>query len=1031
MVAIWLLCHYNDRNFDVRVQDTDETNYMDLVDDLFDDSIKQDVLIPDLFRLFYVNPSTNKRVELLNDVGLMGMWGLFKRTDTVEIWIEKANEKETSIQFRTAVKKRKDRKERKAVELRRKAEEFEREREEERRRLEREAEIQRDLEEQLANTVAVEVPVYDVEDLSVEYVRVYSSQHADCFSPGGSQPPNTQKEPSPPPREPSPPPNNPSPPPRSPSPPPNNPSPPPRSPSPPPNNPSPPPRSPSPPPRSPSPPPTSPQTQPQQQQQQTEHQQQQQTEHQQQQQTEQQQHQPTEQQQQHQTEHQPDQTPPPNRAELNKGRGFRISRSHAKKTGEFVPKKRGGRPAGSRVRKPTAYNVEEEEQWDDESDDENFEESESDSETGFNSDDFIDEEIEEDEEQDVLKEVISERSFEDHLDGSNKLDNLYANGKVVGSMPWGTIKLQPWMIFQSKTHFMEVFRDFCIQEGFAVSVEKADTTRFTAMCLVESCNWRIHACVLLDGVSWAIKTLVSEHKSCGRLEENPMVTSQWLCTKLLPDIEANPEIPIKTLQRKALGIYRVQVKQRLMYKVRSLGRQQIYGGFDESYALLPSYAEMIKSTNPGSYALVTWTADSGNVTPRFKACFFSFAAQVRGFLRGCRPIIGIDGAHLSGYYKGILLTAVAIDGNNEIFPLAYSIVSTESMDTWSYFFRSLKALFVQHGCQRDDWTFISDRMRGVESALYDVFPKAVRRVCAQHLYTNCRQAGYSGTAFHDLFWVAADAYNPYVFNKAMEKIGKLIPEAVGYLDKVPEQWSRHKFDVEVTCDHNTTNFVESFNACTKPFRDLPVLSLLEEIRSWCMTKIGARFDKAVDIGPDQLTPYATKELEERSADSRLAARVCGCGKWQGCGIPCKHAIRVIYHQRLNPTDFVSPYFKGAAYKLTYSEHIHPMPDSTQWPTFELPRILPPLMRRAAGRPAKQRRRGAHEKKRGKRNTTVKCGKCKQIGHNSRTCKGGSTAKQRKESATAAAGSAGASTSGARKRKAPTSNASSSKKSKAA
>ncbi|XP_056687709.1 ENHANCER OF AG-4 protein 2-like [Spinacia oleracea] len=358
MVAIWLLCHYNDRNFDVRVQDTDETNYMDLVDDLFDDSIKQDVLIPDLFRLFYVNPSTNKRVELLNDVGLMGMWGLFKRTDTVKIWIEKANEKETSIQFRTAVKKRKDRKERKAAELRRKAEEFEREREEERRRLEREAEIQRDLEEQLANTVAVEVPVYDVEDLSVEYVRVYSSQHADCFSPGGSQPPNTQKEPSPPPREPSPPPNNPSPPPRSPSPPPNN---------------------PSPPPRSPSPPPTSPQTQPQQQQQQTEHQQQQQIEHQQQQQTEQQQHQPTEQQQQHQTEHQPDQTPPPNRAELNKGRGFRISRSHAKKTGEFVPKKRGGRPAGSRVRKPTAYNVEEEEQWDDESDDENFEESESDS----------------------------------------------------------------------------------------------------------------------------------------------------------------------------------------------------------------------------------------------------------------------------------------------------------------------------------------------------------------------------------------------------------------------------------------------------------------------------------------------------------------------------------------------------------------------------------------------------------------------------------------------------------------------------
>ncbi|XP_056683077.1 uncharacterized protein [Spinacia oleracea] len=284
----------------------------------------------------------------------------------------------------------------------------------------------------------------------------------------------------------------------------------------------------------------------------------------------------------------------------------------------------------------------------------------------------------------------------------------------------------------------------------------------------------------------------------------------------------------------------------------------------------------------------------------------------------------------------------------------------------------------------------------------------------------------------------------------MEKILKIMPEVVAYLDKVPEQWSRHKFDVEVTCDHNTTTFVESFNACTKPFRHLPVMTLLEEIRSWCMKKIGTRFDIVVDIGPDQLTPYAIKMLEERSANSRfcsasnargefevtnghvkfpirLTVGVCGCGKWQGCGIPYKHALKVIYHQRLKPDDFVSSYFKGAAYKLTYSEHIHPMPDSTQWPTFDLPRILPPIMKSAAGRPAKQRRRSAHGKKKGKRSTAVKCGMCKQVGHNSRTCKGGSTAKQRKESAAAG----GASTSTAGKRKGSTSVASKGKKARAA
>ncbi|XP_057246725.1 uncharacterized protein LOC130589473 [Beta vulgaris subsp. vulgaris] len=193
----------------------------------------------------------------------------------------------------------------------------------------------------------------------------------------------------------------------------------------------------------------------------------------------------------------------------------------------------------------------------------------------------------------------------------------------------------------------------------------------------------------------------------------------------------------------------------------------------------------------------------------------------------------------------------------------------------------------------------------------------------------------------------------------MEKIAKYNPKAVEYLEKCTEQWSRAFFDCGVCCDHNTTNFVESFNACTKPYRDLPVLTLLEEIRIWCMKRTGARFDKAVYIGPTDLTDYAKRILETRSDESRfcyatscgggeyevrdgnvnfpitLTNYKCGCGKWQGSGIPCKHALRVIFNQRLEPADFVSPFFKGAAYKLTYGDHIHPMPDPTQWPDFNL------------------------------------------------------------------------------------------------
>ncbi|XP_021845409.2 uncharacterized protein [Spinacia oleracea] len=297
-------------------------------------------------------------------------------------------------------------------------------------------------------------------------------------------------------------------------------------------------------------------------------------------------------------------------------------------------------------------------------------------------------------------------------------------------------------------------------------------------------------------------------------------------------------------------------------------------------------------------------------------------------------------------------------------------------------------MFEQEGCNRDDWTFISDRMGGVELAVRETFPIETRRVYCQHLYMNCKNNGFRRSAFFKLFWIAAAAYNEYMYGKAMEKITDHDPNAVAYLDTCLEQWSRHKFDPTVCCDHNTTNFVESFNACTKPYRDMHVFSLLEGItpqrtimhspvfcltRSWCMSRIGARFNKAVDMEGGQLTKYALKKLEKKKTQSRfcyattcgggefevrdghanfpirLSTRSCGCGKWQIYGIPCNHALRVIYNQRMNPNDYISPFFKSVAYKLTYADHIDPMLDPTQWPDFGLLIIQPPIIKRPAGR----------------------------------------------------------------------------------
>ncbi|KAI5681170.1 hypothetical protein M9H77_02397 [Catharanthus roseus] len=51
-------------------------------------------------------------------------------------------------------------------------------------------------------------------------------------------------------------------------------------------------------------------------------------------------------------------------------------------------------------------------------------------------------------------------------------------------------------------------------------------------------------------------------------------------------------------------------------------------------------------------------------------------ARIDGF-QYCRSVISVDGTHLRGPYKGILLIASTWDANNHLFPLAFAIVDKE------------------------------------------------------------------------------------------------------------------------------------------------------------------------------------------------------------------------------------------------------------------------------------------------------------------------------------------------------------------
>lgn len=300
---------------------------------------------------------------------------------------------------------------------------------------------------------------------------------------------------------------------------------------------------------------------------------------------------------------------------------------------------------------------------------------------------------------------------DDCEDMEKYLQRLYKNGEYYQEKEFGNIELKPWQLFTDKQHLREVLRDFCIQSGFAVVVDTANNRKYTVQCNDERCLWRLHAAVLPDNITWAIKSIKNPKHTCmGIQTNNPMVTANWASKALLEDIRANEDIPGKALNELLWNRYRVQMSKSTLYRAKRLALQEIHGGHDVSYSFLPAYCEVVRSTNPGSVAVCKWFPENHPERPlTFNRLFISFKGAIDGFLAGCRGLVGVDGTFLKGNYGGVLLSAVALDGNNEMFPIAWAIVSGEDEETWKFFINHLKNILQQGGRDDSNLCIISDR----------------------------------------------------------------------------------------------------------------------------------------------------------------------------------------------------------------------------------------------------------------------------------------------------------------------------------
>ncbi|XP_056864145.1 uncharacterized protein LOC108828982 [Raphanus sativus] len=333
---------------------------------------------------------------------------------------------------------------------------------------------------------------------------------------------------------------------------------------------------------------------------------------------------------------------------------------------------------------------------------------------------------------------------------------------------------------------------------------------------------------------------------------------------------------------------------------------------------------------------------------KFMYVFLAFGASVNGF-HFMRKVVVVDGTFLNGRYKRTLLTALAQDGNFQIFPIAFTVVDTENDDSWHWFFTQLKLLIPDD----EGLAIISDRHNSIGKAITNVYLLAFRGICTYHLYKNIL-GRYKGKDAFRLVKKAARCFRMSEFTQIFEEIEAINPALHGYFQRADVRlWMRVHFPGE-RYNLMTTNIAKSMSRALSNARGLNIIRILESIRVMMTRWFAERREDArsqrttLTRGVEKLLHgrvTATRDLTVQRIDDHhtevkygssgeslhvvnLVERNCICRHFELEKLPCVHAIAAAEYRNVSRISLCSPYYTSNYLVSAYAESVMPV-DSAQ------------------------------------------------------------------------------------------------------
>lgn len=330
---------------------------------------------------------------------------------------------------------------------------------------------------------------------------------------------------------------------------------------------------------------------------------------------------------------------------------------------------------------------------------------------------------------------------------------------------------QELMSFEDFKYAMD---QWAVAEGFTFFYQKSDTTRKILKCrMVAQVNCPFYVRAIWHEMQGCVRIMrVDREHTClgAALPMRSIASRQRWLVKVVPQLLLVQKSTKPLEIQNAIRIkFNTQIDYQAAHKVKHTLLGNTLQQEQEGFCQLPGYIQLLQQKDPTIYTHLSIGPDT-----RFQRLFICPSASKYSFT-SCQLFVAVDETFLKTRYIQTLLLAVTIDANNEILPLAYAVVESENTSSWEYFLLHLKSAI-----PRIDYsTIISDRDKGLLTAIPNCLPHAVQAYCCQHLAANVQKRYL--LAARTQFWKIARGKTPQAFDDAYIEMEQLSQPAAQYL----------------------------------------------------------------------------------------------------------------------------------------------------------------------------------------------------------------------------------------------------------